>query len=208
MFELLSSSIDSTVKLLGSFGYSGVFFVSFLDRLTVFLIPAEIVLPAFGILVSQGKFAFWPVMIWVSIGSFLGNLALYLIFLRGGRAFLEKYGKYFLISKHDLGHLDRWFSKYGDLLVLVGYIVPTSIRSRVPILAGISRMSLTKFSLYTLIGFIPLNFLYILVGIKTGDNLGQIVIYFERFNYVAIVALVVLVLWYTFRHLRHKHLTH
>lgn len=208
MFDILSSSIERVVGLIGAFGYTGVFWLSFLDRLTVFLIPAEIVLPAFGILVSQDIFSFWPVMIWVSIGSFLGNLALYYIFRKGGRVFLEKYGWYLLISKHDLSHLEQWFSKYGDWLVLIGYIVPTSIRSLVPILAGVSRMNTAKFLIYTLIGFIPLNLLYVVVGIKAGDNLDKIFNYFEKFNYFIIAAIIILIIWYVYRHINKKHLTH
>ena len=144
-----SSSIDKAVGFLESLGYAGVFFVSLLDRLTVFLIPAEIVLPAFGILVSQAKFSFWPVMIWVTVGNFLGNLGLYFVFLKGGRPFLEKYGKYFLITKHDLEHLDKLFLKYGDKIVFWGYFIPSAGRSIIPIPAGISKMNLYKFSLYT-----------------------------------------------------------
>src|SRR3989344_7919972 len=117
MLDIISSSTERIVNLLGTLGYSGIFFLSFLDRLTVFLIPAEIVLPAFGLLISQGKFVFWLVLVWVTIGNFLGNLLLYFIFLKGGRSFLEKYGRYVLISKHKLGHLDRWFLKYGDKVV-------------------------------------------------------------------------------------------
>src|SRR3989344_1964895 len=183
MFEIISSSVKNIVDLIGNLGYSGIFFLSLLDRLTVFLIPAEIVLPAFGILISRGDFSFWPVVGWMSVGSFLGNILLYIIFLKGGRSFLENYGRYFLISKHELDHLDHWFLKYGDKLVLIGYIIPTSIRSLVPILAGIAKMRLGKFSIYTLLGFLPLNFLYVFVGIKAGDNLNKIFVYFEKLNY-------------------------
>ena len=208
MFELISSSIEKTVALIGVLGYTGVFFLSFLDRLMVFLIPAEIILPAFGILISKGIFNFWPVFIWMNVGSFLGNLALYFIFLKGGRSFLERYGRYILITKHELSHLDRWFSKYGNKIVLIGYLVPTSIRSLVPILAGISSMSVGRFSFYTLIGFLPLNIIYLLVGIKAGGNLDRIVGYMEKFNYIAIALIAILVIWYVYRHRKGKHLTH
>lgn len=208
MFEILYLSVERAVGVIGTLGYTGVFVLSFLDRLTVFLIPAEIVLPAFGILVSQGVFQFWPVFIWMNIGSFLGNLVLYFIFLRGGRSILEKYGRYFLISKHELGHLDHWFYKYGDKLVLFGYLAPTSIRSLVPILAGVSLMRFKKFFYYTLAGFLPLNVLYLFVGIKAGDNLDKILNYFEKFNYVIVAFMVVAVIWYIYRHMRGRHLTH
>src|SRR3989344_8645814 len=178
MFDILLKISGLAIERIETWGYLGVFVLSFLDRLTVFLIPAEIVLPAFGILISRGDFLFWPTVVWMSVGSFLGNIFLYLIFLKGGRSFLERYGRYFLISKHELGHLDRWFLKYGDKLVLIGYLIPTSIRSLVPILAGIARMGFNKFSLYTLLGFLPLNLLYVLVGIKAGDNLNKIFGYF------------------------------
>lgn len=208
MFEILSASIERVLDLIGTLGYSGIFFLSLLDRLTVFLIPAEIVLPAFGILISRGDFSFWPVIIWMSVGSFLGNIFLYLIFLKGGRLFLEKYGRYILISKHELGHLDRWFLKFGDKLVLVGYLVPTSIRSLVPILAGIAKMRFGRFSFYTLLGFLPLNFLYVFAGMKAGDNLHKIFGYFVKLNYLVIAAVAILIIWYIYRHITGRHLTH
>lgn len=209
MFEIVYSSIEKAVEVLGTLGYPGVFFMSLLDRLTVFLIPAEIVLPAFGVLVSNGKFVFWQVMLWVTLGNFLGNLALYFVFLKGGRPFLERYGKYFLISKHDLEHLDRWFVKYGDKIVFWGYFIPSSGRSIVPIPAGISRMSLSKFSFYTFFGSMPLNFLYVYIGVKAGDALvSKMFGYFEKFNYVFVFLLVVLVIWYIYRHKKRKHLIH
>jgi len=208
MFEFLSSSIDKAVVFLGALGYAGVFWASFLDRLTIFLTPAEIVLPAFGILISQEKLSFWPVMIWLTAGNFLGNLGLYFIFLKGGRLFLEKYGKYFLITKHELNHLDKLFAKYGDKIVFWGYFIPSSGRSIVPIPAGISGMNLPKFSLYTLLGSMPLNFLYVYVGIRAGDNLDRIFSFLKKFNYVFVAVLVVLIIWYIYRHKTRRHLTH
>lgn len=208
MLETIFLSIERAITLLGTLGYPGVFFLSFLDRVTVFLIPAEIVLPAFGLLISQGTFLFWPVFVWVTIGSFVGNAALYFIFLKGGRLFLEKHGHYVLISKHELAHLDRWFLKYGNKLVFIAYLLPTSVRSLVPILAGISKMNFFRFSLYTFISSLPLNFLYIYAGIKAGDNLNKIFSYFVKVNYVVIVALAILIIWYIYRHMTGRHLTH
>lgn len=208
MLELLSASVGRALSILESLGYSGVFFLSFLDRLTVFLIPGEVVLPAFGILINRGEFALWPVLILVTIGAFLGNLALYFIFRKGGRPFLEKYGRYLLISKHDLDHLDKWFLKHGDLIVFVGYLFPTSIRSLIPIPAGISRMNLVKFSLYTFVASIPGNIFWVYIGMKTGDNYRKVLAYLDRFNYIIFALLVVGIIWYILRHRKGKHATH
>ncbi len=208
MYSFLASYAEKIINILDNFGYSGVFLLSLLDRLTVFLIPAEIVLPAFGVLGGQGQFSFWPVLIWVTAGNFLGNLVLYGIFLKGGRPFLEKYGKYFLISHHDLRHLDSLFLKYGEKLVFFGYFIPTAVRSLVPIPAGLVGMNLKKFSLYTLIGSIPLNVLYIIAGMKVENNLDKILEYFAPLNYAVITILAASVIWYIYRHKTRKHFTH
>lgn len=208
MFDLFFKINGLALEVIATAGYLGVFVLSFLDRLTVFLIPAEIVLPAFGVLISRGVFIFWPTFIWVTVGSFIGNVALYFIFLKGGRLFLEKYGRYVLISKHELDHLDRWFLKYGDKFVFIAYLVPTSVRSIVPILAGVSKMNFFRFSLYTLISSLPLNFVYIYAGIKVGDNFSKLLGYFEKLNYIVVFVIVVLVLWYVYRHVKGRHLTH
>ena len=209
MFEIIFKASGQIFEVIEAGGYVGVFILSFLDRLTVFLVPAEIVLPAFGVLVSQGQFDFWQVMIWVTIGNFWGNVVLYFIFLKGGRPFLERYGKYFLISKHDLDHLDKFFLKYGEKVVFWGYFLPSSGRSIVPIPAGISRMKLSKFSLFTFFGSMPLNFLYVYFGVRVGDEFfSKTLVYFEKFNYVFVALLIVLVIWYIYRHRKRKHLTH
>lgn len=208
MIGFISYISEWALKVVETGGYFGVFILSFLDRLTVFIIPAEIVLPSFGVLISRSTFLFWPVFVWVTIGSFIGNVALYFIFLKGGRSFLEKYGHYVLISKHELAHIDRWFLKYGDKFVFIAYMIPTSVRSIVPILAGISKMNFVRFSLYTIISSLPLNFIYIYAGIKARDNFNKIFDYFVRFNYVVMVAIIILVVWYIYRHTKGRHLTH
>jgi len=208
MFEIVFSSVEKIIGLFETLGYFGVFSLSFLDRLTIFLIPAEIVFPVYGILISQGKFLFWPAFILLTVGNFLGNVALYFIFLKGGRSFLEKYGKYVLVSKHELNHLDSWFLKYGNKIVFIGYLIPTAIRSLVPVSAGLSKMNLSKFCFYTFVSSLPLNFIYLFIGIKAGNNMGRILSYFEKFNYVVVAGIVVLVVWYVCRHIKNKHLTH
>lgn len=208
MFDFLSSWIVWVVGLLGTLGYSGVFLLSFLDRLTVFFTPAEIILPAFGILVSQGVFGLWPVMAWVTIGGLLGNLGLYAIFRQGGRPFLESHGRYFLISKHELGHLDRWSSRYGSRILILGYLLPTTLRSLVPVVAGVARMDIRKFLIHTLIWSFPWNFIYVILGIKAGDHFETVIRYLEKLNYVLAAAILILVVWYWYRHRKGKHLTH
>lgn len=208
MFEILSASIEKAVEILGGLAYPGAFLFSFLDRVTVFLVPAEIVLPAYGILVSQGEMTFWPVLAWITLGSFLGNIVLYFIFFKGGRPFLEKYGKYFLISRHEIGHLDRWSLRYGNKIIILGYLLPTSIRSLVPILAGLMRTDIKRFSFYTFVMSVPYNLLLLFAGMKAADNFEKILRLFQKFNYVTIALIIILAVIYIYKHLSNKHLTH
>lgn len=208
MLDFISLVVQWSTDLIGWSGYPGIFLSSFLDRATIFLVPAEVILPIFGLLIAQGKFSFASVFILVTVGNLLGNFLLYWISLKGGRPILERWGKYLLISKHDLEHSERIFSKYGDKIILIGYFLPTVFRSLAPIPAGIFRMERNRFILYTLFGSMPLNFIYIFAGIKAGENWDLLLSYFEKFNSVIIILLVLLVVWYFFRHIKRKHFTH
>ena len=208
MPEFILSVVQWSADFIGKTGHTGIFLSSFLDRATIFLVPAEIVLPLFGLLIAQGKFSFVSVFILVTLGNLLGNLFLYWVSFKGGRPLVERWGRYFLISKHDLDHSEKFFSKYGDKIVLAGYFLPTVFRSLAPIPAGLFRMDKNKFIWFTLFGSMPLNFIFIFAGIKAGENWGMLLSYFERFNFVIITLFVLLVIWYIFRHLKRKHFAH
>lgn len=193
--------------LLEQWGYGGAFFLSILDRVTVSLIPTEVLLPLYGILLGLGSFSFWPIFLIISIGAFAGELVLYWIFAKGGRPFLEKYGRYVLVYKHDLDHLDRLFAKHGTKLVFWGRFLPFA-RSIVAIPAGISRLNFKKFAFYSFWGMLPYNFFLLFLGEKTGENFAAIKPYFDIAESVAVLIVAGLVGWYIYRHLKKRHLTH
>ncbi len=208
MPDFIFSIVQWSADLIGRTGYPGIFLSSFLDRATIFLVPAEIVLPLFGLLIAQGKFSFLSVFILVTLGNLLGNLFLYWVALKGGRPLIERWGRYFLISKHDLEHSEIIFSKHGDKIVLIGYFLPTIFRSLAPIPAGLFRMGKNKFIWYTFFGSMPLNLIFIFAGMKAGENWDLLLSYFERSNFVIIILFVLVVIWYVYRHLKYRHLTH
>ena len=208
MPELFFSILQWSADFIGRTGHVGIFLFSFLDRATVFLVPAEIVLPLFGLLIAQGKFSFVPVFILVTAGNLLGNLFLYWISMKGGRPFMERWGRYFFVSKHDLDHSERFFARHGDKIVLIGYFLPTVFRSLAPVPAGLFGMNKNKFIWYTLFGSMPLNLIYIFAGMKAGENWDLLLSYFEKFNSAIIVVLLLAVIWYVYRHLKKKHFSH
>lgn len=196
-----------SLEFLEKLGYGGVFFMSVLDRVTISLIPTEVLLPLYGFLVGQGVFSFLPVFVIISLGALVGETILYWISAKGGRPFLEKYGKYFLVYKHDLDHLDRLFAKHGQKLVFWGRLLPIA-RAIVAIPAGISRLNLRKFAIYSFLGMLPYNFLLIFLGQKTGENFDRFRPYFDVAEKIALGILALFIIWYVYRHLKNRHLTH
>lgn len=201
--NLVSWILNSADKL----GYGGAFLFSILDRVSVSLIPTEVLLPLYGFLIGRGVFYLWPIFIIISFGALAGELILYVVFAKGGRPFLEKYGKYILIKKHDLEHLDRLFAKHGVKLVFWGRFLPLA-RSIVAIPAGVSRLSFKKFAVYSFFGMMPYNLFLLFLGKKTGENFYLLKPYFDVAEKIAVFVLAVFVFWYIYRHLKHRHATH
>lgn len=207
IFLILGTISAKSLEFLERWGYGGAFIMSALDRVTISLIPTEVLLPLYGFLIGKGAFSFWPIFLIISAGALLGEVVLYWIFAKGGRPFIEKYGKYFLVYQHDLDHLDRLFLKHGQKLVFWGRFLPVA-RAIVAIPAGISRLDIKKFSFYSFLGMLPYNFLLIVLGEKAGENFERFRPYFDTAEKVMLIILVLFVIWYIYRHLKRRHATH
>lgn len=91
------------------------------------------------------------------LGNLLGSLIAYFVGRTGGRAIVEKWGKYILIRHHDLDNSEAFFKKHGDIAVLIGRILPV-VRTFISLPAGIAEMPIVKFSAFTILGSIPWTF--------------------------------------------------
>jgi membrane protein DedA with SNARE-associated domain len=187
-------------------GYIGLLIVMAVENALFFLpVPSEIVLPLAGWSVARGveepltgtAWSYWYAVAFSVVGSTAGAMALYAVSSRVGRPVLERYGRYVLIDPHDLDVADRWFARYGDYAVLLARMVPIA-RSVISIPAGISRMPLRRFVLFTALGTVPWNMLLIWAGMVLGENWVQVKELLRPFDYVVyagIAALVALFLW-------------
>ena len=110
IIDILANFVIQTIDLLG---YPGVFFLMLIESAGIPM-PSEIIMPFSGFLVAEGKMNFWAVSFIGALANLAGSLIAYWIGLKGGRGLIEKYGKYVLISKHDLDLADRWFVKFGS----------------------------------------------------------------------------------------------
>ncbi len=191
-------------------GYVGLLIVMAVENSLFFLpVPSEIVLPLAGWSVARGveepltgaAWSYWYAVVFSVVGSTAGALALYAVSYIAGRPVLERYGRYVLIDAHDLDLADRWFARYGDYAVLIARMVPI-VRSVISIPAGISRMPLRRFLLFTVVGTIPWNMLLIWAGLVLGESWTQVKDLLQPFEYVVyvgIAALAALFLWHQLR---------
>jgi membrane protein DedA with SNARE-associated domain len=120
IIEILSGLIVATISALG---YWGVILLMAIESACIPL-PSEIIMPFAGYLVSQGQMNIWGVGLAGAVGCVLGSLVAYWAGMHGGRPFIEKYGRYVLISRHDLDIADRWFARYGEIIIFTSRLLP------------------------------------------------------------------------------------
>jgi len=125
----------------------------------------------------------------------------YAVGIWGGRAFIEKYGKYILISRHDLALADTFFNKYGSAAIFFSRLLPV-VRTFISLPAGIARMNFPKFVVYSFLGSVPWSFGLAYLGKKLGDHWNTLGVYFHKFDAVIVIVILVFVVWYIRRHLK------
>jgi membrane protein DedA with SNARE-associated domain len=105
LIDFLANIVITTI---GATGYAGIFFLMLAESCGIPM-PSEVIMPFSGFLVVDGRLSLWLIVIIGTFGNLAGSLLAYWIGFKGGRPLIEKYGKYILISKHDLDIADRWF---------------------------------------------------------------------------------------------------
>lgn len=163
-------------------------------------------MPFAGYLVSRGEMNLWGVGVAGAVGCVLGSLVAYWAGMYGGRPFIEKYGRYILLSRHDLDIADRWFSKYGEAIVFTARLLP-AIRTFIAFPAGVARMNLTRFIIYTFAGSLPWCLGLAYVGQKLGEQWDKdptLKTWFHRFDFVIGIVGLAFVIWWVWRHIKHS----
>ena len=201
IIEFLSGIIVATISLLG---YSGIVLLMAIESACIPL-PSEIIMPFSGYLVSTGQMNLWLVGIAGAVGCVLGSLVAYWVGSKGGRPLIEKYGRYVLVSPHDLDLADRWFANYGEIIVFVSRLLP-AIRTFIAFPAGVARMNLQRFIFYTFAGSLPWCLGLAYVGQKLGEKWNQddtLKTWFHRFDFVIGIVGALLAAWWIWRHIKH-----
>lgn len=183
-------------------GYIGIIVLMTLESM-VAPVPSEAVMPFAGMLVHEGKLSWIGVIFFSTLGSIVGSLIGYWMGAKGGRPVVERWGKYLLLDKHDLDITEKWFSKRGEATVFVCRFIPV-VRHLISIPAGMGRMNLWKFSIYTLIGAAMWNSILTVAGYFLQDNWKEIMKYSHIIDYFVVGALIIVLAYYAYKLYKNK----
>jgi len=158
------------------FGYVGVFIAMTIESAAIPL-PSELILPFAGWSVSKGSvepltnspWSYWGAVLAGVAGNTAGSLLSYAVGAFGGRPLVERYGRFVLISAHDLDVAERWFAKYGEVTVFLSRMLPI-VRTFISVPAGVARMALWRFLLFSILGAIPWVMFLVWGGMVLGDH--------------------------------------
>jgi len=202
MIELIGSWI---IHLISTLGYFGVFILMTLESALV-PIPSEVTMPFSGSLIASGQFNFWVLVVVGTAGNLIGSLLAYWLGAWGQEAVVRKviikYGKYLLISEHEYDRSERWFRNHGEMFVFGSRILPV-LRTFISLPAGVAKMNLTRFIVYTTVGSFIWSFVLTNIGVTLGANWKSLEGYFRKFDVVIVAAGVLVVAWYVWHKLKH-----
>ena len=199
---LVEAIINYVIYIISSLGYFGLVLMMILESM-IFPIPSEAIMPFAGFLVAEGKFTFLFVFIASSLGSVIGSLISYYIGLFGANTFLPKYGKYFLLNHEHLEKTSKWFDKNGSKTVFISRFIPV-VRHLISIPAGIAKMDLKKFIIYTFIGASIWNMFLAYIGFKLKQNWELLHKYSKQLDIAVIVVIVLFVAYHLIKHIKKK----
>ena len=190
------------ISVISSMGYGGIVLLMAIESACIPL-PSEIIMPFAGYLVYKSEMVLWVVAFMGALGCVLGSIPAYYVGKTGGRNLAEKYGRFVLISKKDLQMADDWFKNYGEIIIFIGRLLP-AVRTFIALPAGIARMNMTKFIIYTFLGSFIWCWTLAYIGMVFGEQWNTLKVYFHEFHYVIAGVAVIFIAWYIRRHFQNN----
>ncbi len=169
-------------------------------------IPSEVIMPLAGFALAHAQFDLILLATLASLASNLGSIPAYWAGARGGRPMVERYGSYVLLSRHDLDRVDGFFVRFGSFAVLIGRMLPI-IRTFIAFPAGVARMNLVRFHLYTFLGSWPWCYALAYIGMKLGARFNtdpRMKEIFHRFHLGVELVIVAGFVWFVTSHWKNR----
>lgn len=203
LLEQIRIIAEQTIEAMG---YVGIALLMLIENLFP-PIPSEVVMPFAGFQVSQGSMTFIGIMLAGTIGALAGAVIIYYIGYAISeerlREWIRNHGKWLLMDEDDLDSALESFEEHGRIMVLAGRVIP-AVRSIISLPAGIERMDLGVFLLYTTIGTIVWNAILGGAGVYLGANWEQVKTWVDRYGMVVYVVLGILIAYYIYRQVQKR----
>jgi membrane protein DedA with SNARE-associated domain len=180
-------------------GYASVFVLMVMESM-VFPVPSEAVMPFAGFLIAESKFSFAGVIVVSTLGSIVGSLVSYWLGLYGGKPVIKRWGRYLLLDSHDLELTERFFTRRGDVAIFVSRFIPV-IRHLISIPAGIGKMNVVRFSIYTVVGAALWNTFLTVVGYYLRQHWEEVMRYSRMVDIVVLVGIAAAGVLFVRKHL-------
>jgi len=194
------------INLISATGYLGIFMAMAIESCLIPL-PSEVTMPFAGALAASGELNLILVSLTGAFGNLVGSWGAYWIGIKFPEKiiikFINKWGKFLLLSEHEYEKAKSWLKKYGNPVSFFSRLLP-GIRTVISLPAGVARINFLQFSAYTFLGSLIWSFILALIGYKLGENWGSIKHYFHKLDLVIIIAMVAAVGIYIYLHLRKK----
>jgi len=191
LFDFLFNAI---LQIISATNYIGIFLLMVAESM-VLPIPSEAVMPFAGFLVASGQLNIILVAVVSTLGSIAGSLISYYIGLKGGKPFVRRYGKYFLLNEEHLEKAHRFFERRGEITIFFSRFIPV-VRHLISIPAGSAKMNLKRFVAFTAIGAAIWNVVLVYVGILLKEQWETVLSYTQYLDVTVIVALVGLAIYF------------
>ena len=202
MFEqVITWIVGFVVAVISAGGYIGIAVLMAIE-LACIPLPSEIIMPFAGYLASTGRFTLIGAATMGAIGCNLGSTIAYYVAAYGGRSVIERWGPYVLVRPDDLHHAERFFARYGGATVFIGRLLPV-VRTFIAFPAGLARMPMLRFQIYTFVGSWPWCFALAYVGYVLGDrwnNSPTLHSIFHNFDVAIGVVLLAAIGWFLWSH--------
>ncbi len=195
---MLESFVSFIVETVGDLGYFGIFIMMFLESSFV-PFPSEVVMVPAGYLVYKGEMNLYIVLFCGTFGSLAGALFNYYLAIKYGRGFLLKYGNYLFIDEKKLQKMEGFFKKHGHISTFSGRLIP-GVRQYISFPAGLAKMNLAEFSLFTSLGAGIWISILTYIGYVIGDKQELIKENIHTWLIYIMIALIIIIFIYTYRY--------
>lgn len=188
------------ISTLSTLGYFGIVLLMAIESACIPL-PSEVIMPFSGFLVAKGTFTLWGAALAGAVGCTIGSAVAYVVGAVGGRRLALRYGKFILVTEHDIDVADRWFDRFGEATVFFTRLMPV-VRTFISLPAGIARMPFMRFIIYSFVGSLIWSALLAYVGMQLGAHWDQLKPIFQKFDLLIGALVVALIAIYIYRHVR------